>query len=74
MANEQCEGCLGYTEDGLTLLCNECVEKAASYDITLRDKTQLANTIKQAIKCTDGSVKGSLRAALACCDIAEIEK
>ena len=30
----QCEGCLGYTDEELILLCPGCVDKAASYDIT----------------------------------------
>jgi hypothetical protein len=46
MQDEQCEGCLCTDDSQHSILCANCVDKAASYDITLRDKRFLYRGVK----------------------------
>ena len=42
---ETCEGCNVISDKPYYLLCEECADKAASYDITLRDRRYLYRTV-----------------------------
>lgn len=74
---EQCEGCLGYkdTAEKFAVLCEECQEKAASYDITALERKRLAKAIQRALSILDvsppsyaiGEIIGGLRTVLENC-------
>jgi len=47
---EQCEGCLTYTAKPLTLLCETCADKAASYDLTAYELKQLSVAVSKSLQ------------------------
>ena len=75
--SEQCEGCLGYRDEAekFAVLCEECQEKAASYDITARERIKLATAIQKVLpkldelppSHTNGEIIGTLRTVLEMC-------
>lgn len=78
MEQEQCEGCLGYKDqqtEKFAVLCEECQDKAASYDITALERKTLANTIKKVLLMLDelqpsyaiGEIVGRLKTVLENC-------
>lgn len=74
---EQCEGCLGYKDQAekFAVLCEECQEKAASYDITALERKDLAKAIQKVLPKLDelqpshaiGEIIGRLRTVLVNC-------
>ena len=46
----QCEGCLGYSDGKFLVLCETCVDKAASYDITKQWLDDFNRAAKKAMK------------------------
>ena len=78
----QCDSCLAYkdiSEFSLDNVCDDCVDKAASYDRAFNDKNYLIKAIENAINIADnvkekatiiecvyniGQIKGVLKAAL----------
>jgi len=82
---QQCEGCLGYYEvDKLDsqIWCDECRDKAASYDITASERKALGKVIQETIPILDkliapsypvGEVIGRLRTVLNNCRFKEGE-
>ena len=47
--SEQCEGCLSYSTGTFSVLCEDCLDKAAKYEITLRDKRFCWTAINKAL-------------------------
>ena len=48
--SEQCELCLGYSNGEFKYFCPECIDKAMSYDVCVREKNDLHMAIKKAIE------------------------
>ena len=74
----QCEGCLGYYDEGVmdvAILCDECQDKAAKYDITASERETLGKAIQEVLPLLDkltpsyevGVIIGKLRATLNSC-------
>ena len=78
MEQEQCEGCLDYKDSQIekfAVLCEECQDKAASYDITALERKDLARAIQKVLPDLDklppssevGEIIGRLKAVLVTC-------
>lgn len=66
---EQCELCLGYSDSTKQpVICTECIDKLASFDIRDSERTYLIQTLKDIQKETDiNVVHGICTAALNYC-------
>lgn len=89
MENEQnlyqCEICLSYKDEcelHQPVLCDDCLDKLSSYDITALERKRLARAIQRALSILDisppsyaiGEIIGGLRTVLENCRIKAIEQ